>query len=192
MASPTGRPIRGEVLDLAEVWIRRVGANGFSYGDLANELGIKAPSIHHHFRTKDDLVAEVAERYRERFAERVAALDGNDERSLLAGYAELFVSAARDDLMCLCGAMVVDWLTVGERSRSAVAGFFDDQRQWLTTTVESGMQAGRIRSDIDASAVAQALLASLEGAMLMTRAGSDAALPATATNTLLALLDAVA
>lgn len=178
MAPPTGRPIRRELLDSAETWIRRTGVNGFSYGDLAGELGIAAPSVHHHFRTKDDLVAEVAERYRTRFAARVGELMGTSADRLEA-YAGVFSSAADDDLMCLCGAMASEWLTVGERSQRAVTGFFADQRSWLQACLADGVADGSIRSDIDLEATANSILAALEGTMLMVRAGADAGLPVT-------------
>ena len=64
MARPSGRNLSEEIVESATRLVQERGVNGFSYGDLAKDLGVKAPSIHHHFRTKQDLLAEVARRYR--------------------------------------------------------------------------------------------------------------------------------
>jgi len=39
------------------------GYTGLNFRDIAAEVGIKAPSIYHHFPTKADLGAAVAKRY---------------------------------------------------------------------------------------------------------------------------------
>ena len=39
------------------------GYTGLNFRDIAGEVGIKAPSIYHHFPTKADLGAAVAKRY---------------------------------------------------------------------------------------------------------------------------------
>ena len=40
------------LMDLAEARIREAGYRGFSFRDLAAEIGIKSASVHHHFPTK--------------------------------------------------------------------------------------------------------------------------------------------
>jgi hypothetical protein len=39
------------LMDLAEAHIRSAGYAGFSFRDLAAEIGIKSASVHHHFPT---------------------------------------------------------------------------------------------------------------------------------------------
>jgi TetR/AcrR family transcriptional repressor of nem operon len=179
MAKPTGRPVREEVLAAASLQIQRVGVNGFSYGDLAEELGIAAPSIHHHFRTKDDLVAAVSARYRAEFATLTAAIDAPSCAQRIGRFAELFEATADSDLHCLCGAMAGDWATIGERSRVEVAGFFDDQASWIRAQISGGVRSGELRADLDVDAVVDTLLAALEGSMLMARVGHRRALSTT-------------
>ncbi|MEM6465574.1 MAG: helix-turn-helix domain-containing protein, partial [Pseudomonadota bacterium] len=59
---------RDAILDVTERLIRAHGYSGFSFRDVATEVGIKSASVHYHFPTKPDLAAAVARRYRERFA----------------------------------------------------------------------------------------------------------------------------
>ena len=60
-----------EILDAAEGFARQTGYNGFSFRDIAAEIGIKSASVHYHFPTKGDLGAALARRYAERFFERL-------------------------------------------------------------------------------------------------------------------------
>ena len=58
---------RTSLLDSAEQAVRQRGYNGFSYADLAREIGIRKASIHHHFPTKADLGLALIERYNQNF-----------------------------------------------------------------------------------------------------------------------------
>ncbi len=64
------------LMDLAETRIREAGYRGFSFRDLAAEIGIKSASVHHHFPTKAGMAAAVARRYGERFFELVGRREG--------------------------------------------------------------------------------------------------------------------
>ena len=50
------------VLDVAESLIQQRGYAGFSFDDVAQVVGLRKPSVHHHFRTKGDFLAAVAPR----------------------------------------------------------------------------------------------------------------------------------
>src|SRR5947208_98232 len=65
-------------MDLAEAHIRDAGYRGFSFRDLAAELGIKSASVHHHFPTKAILTAAVVRRYGDRFFATVVVTAESD------------------------------------------------------------------------------------------------------------------
>ncbi|MBV9920500.1 MAG: helix-turn-helix transcriptional regulator, partial [Pseudonocardia sp.] len=45
-------PTRVRILDTAERMLQVRGYNGFSYGDVAGELGITRAALHYHFKGK--------------------------------------------------------------------------------------------------------------------------------------------
>ncbi|MEM7323289.1 MAG: TetR/AcrR family transcriptional regulator [Actinomycetota bacterium] len=194
MARPSGRPIRDEVMTAARSLIQRGGVNGFSYGDLAKTLGIKAPSIHHHFPRKDDLVAAVTVQYREEFNGSAAviaddpALDGPTAR--IQAYAKLFAATAAADRMCLCGAVSAEWVGVGDSTREEVGGFFDDQVRWLRDQLRLGVADGSFRAELNVDRSARLILSALEGAILLSRAGDRSDLATTVCDAQLELLAA--
>ncbi len=71
MVQPATKAI--EILDAAERFARQAGYNGFSFRDVAAEVGIKSASVHYHFPTTGDLGAALAGRYADRFFERLGA-----------------------------------------------------------------------------------------------------------------------
>lgn len=187
MARPSGRAIREEVIDAACRMVQEVGVNSFSFGALASKVGVAAPSIHHHFRTKDDLVGAVSARYRSDFAGHVDAIVDERASGRLASYAQIFADAASKEMLCFCGSLASDWTSVGEEARAEVSLFFVDQVAWVAAQLELGNAAGEFAAD-DPAAVARLFVAALEGALLMARAGDDARLPQAVAATLIEML----
>ncbi|MEM1385768.1 MAG: helix-turn-helix domain-containing protein [Pseudomonadota bacterium] len=92
---------RDRILDIAEHLAPRRGYHGFSFRDVAAGVGVKSASVHHHFPTKSDLTAALADRYRTRFLGMLGEPSGPEAlRLLVAGYRAALVEA---DAMCLCG-----------------------------------------------------------------------------------------
>jgi len=60
-----------QLLDCAEGLIQTRGFNDFSFRDLADSVGISSASVHHHYRTKEDLGIAVTSRYTERFISKL-------------------------------------------------------------------------------------------------------------------------
>src|SRR5215469_15160302 len=81
------------LMGLAEAHIRDAGYGGFSFRDLAAELGIKSASVHHHFPTKATMAAAVARRYGDRFLEAVATRPGESSEEAISVYRSAFRAA---------------------------------------------------------------------------------------------------
>src|SRR5277367_4454289 len=124
---------RAQILTEAEAVVRRVGYAGFSYADLAESVGIRKPSIHHHFPTKEDLGAAIVAAYTERFSEELARIDaGNDgvvER--LRAYSSLYRQGLASGQGCLCGVLASEVAVLPERVQVGVRQFFGLNLRWL-------------------------------------------------------------
>src|ERR1700709_1701373 len=68
------RDTRGDLLFEAEVLIRSRGYSGFSYADLADAVGIRKASIHHHFPTKAARAVALVAAYDERYDAALAGI----------------------------------------------------------------------------------------------------------------------
>jgi len=160
------------ILDAAQRLVQSRGFNGFSYADIAEELGLRKASLHYHFESKDVLGRALMARYRERFRAALAAIEGatSDARERLRRYAKLYLSVLRnEDRMCLCGMLAADFTTLARPVRDEVRRFFDDNEAWLARVLETGRKAGRLAFKGPAAAEAVMLVSGLEGAMLVAR-----------------------
>ena len=176
------------ILDIAERIVQTRGFNGFSYADIALELGMTKASLHYHFPSKAELGSALVARYAERFAGALAAIDASEPTAseALAAYAGLYLRVLHGDRMCLCGILAAEYHTLQQPMRDAVTGFFDANERWLTGALERGQADGSVAFAGSARASARLILAGLEGAMLVARAYGDNTRFESATDGLLA------
>ena len=86
-----------KILDVAERLVQLRGFNGFSYADVAEELGISKASLHYHFAGKAELGEALIERYASRFTGSLDEIETRpiDARAKLAAYASLYGDVLR-------------------------------------------------------------------------------------------------
>ncbi|MEA2420750.1 MAG: TetR/AcrR family transcriptional regulator, transcriptional repressor for nem operon [Thermoleophilaceae bacterium] len=170
-----GRNTVTEILDTAERLVQVRGFNGFSYADIAVQLGITKASLHYHFPSKAELGRALIERYSERFGDALAEIDaaGEDASAKLAAYAEIYAGVLRDQRMCLCGMLAADYDTLPDPMRAAVVTFFDRNEAWLVAVLAQGEREGSLRLGGTEREAAQAIVSGLEGAMLIARPYED-------------------
>jgi len=175
MARPRSSKTPLHVLDVAERLIQTRGFNGFSYADVAAEVGITKASLHYHFPTKADLGLSLVHRYQETFEGALAGLTrvGGETRTLLEGYAELYRSVLRKDRMCLCGMLAAEHTTLPTPMQRALQAFFDANERWLAGVLEAGRRKGELKLAAAAREEARLLVAGLEGALLVARSYDD-------------------
>jgi TetR/AcrR family transcriptional regulator, transcriptional repressor for nem operon len=181
------RDTAARILDSAERLVQSRGFNGFSYADVAAELGITKASLHYHFAGKAELGQALVERYAARFAAALEEIDasGGDARAKLEAYTRIYADVLRKKRMCLCGMLAADYDTLPGPMREAVIRFFDHNETWLTGVLEQGQAEGSLDLDGSAGQAAQALVGGLEGAMLIARPYGDPARFQTAATRLL-------
>jgi TetR/AcrR family transcriptional repressor of nem operon len=171
--APTGTAQR--ILNVAEELVQSRGYNGFSYADIADELGITKASLHYHFASKAELGEALIERYSARFLEALERIASTTSgaNSKLEEYASLYLDVLRGDRMCLCGMLAAEYQTLPERMHDAVIGFFDHNLAWLAGVLAEGQSDGELSLDGSPADAAQTVLSALQGAMLVARPYRD-------------------
>ena len=164
-----------QILDVAERLVQERGFNGFSYADVAKEVGVTKAALHYHFPGKAELGDALIERYAHRFGDALVAVDGRDidAAGKLHAYAQLYAEVFTDDRMCLCGMLAADYATLPEPMRERVVRFFDDNEVWLAHVLDEGRKAGTLYFQGSARSVARTIVGGLEGAMLVARPYGD-------------------
>ena len=180
------------ILDIAERLVQTRGFNGFSYADIAEAMKVTKASLHYHFRGKADLGKRLIERYEANFLAALARIDAEteDPREKLRRYAAIYGGVLREHRMCLCGMLAAEFETLPEPMRADLRHFFDENERWLAAVLRRGKKEGLLRFTGTPAATAQALVGSLEGAMMMARSYGDVARFKAASERLLADLGA--
>ncbi len=163
------------ILEVAERLAQTRGFNGFSYADIAAELGITKASLHYHFATKADLGCALIAGYSGRFEAALAQIESADPQDTLRRYVQLYESVLVRDRMCLCGMFAAEIATLPDAMRAQLREFFDKNESWLASHLERGRKAGALRFEGPALDLARMLTAGLEGAMLLARSYDEPA-----------------
>jgi TetR/AcrR family transcriptional repressor of nem operon len=167
---------REAILDAALELIQTVGANAMSYQDLADRVGVRKPSIHHHFPTKADLIEAVIEFYSEDFlgkVRRIAESGETGERRLRA-YAGLFEATLRGGgrgRACACGMLGTEIATLTPGAAARLEAFIAANERLIAGMLEAGERDGSLRAMAPgqrADAAAE-VFAALEGGLLLAR-----------------------
>jgi len=166
-----------EILACARSLIVAGGYNGFSYADIADVVGIRKASIHHHFPSKVDLVRTLVARYREEAEAGMANLelqvsDPLEQLRFYAGYWEACIADASAPF-CVCALLASQLPVLPEEVGLEVRAHFRSLSAWLTSVLERGARRGQLQLMSTPSAEAEAFMATVHGAMLSARAYGD-------------------
>ncbi len=170
-----GTGSREDILAAARRIAMSHGYGGLNFREIAGQVGIKGPSIYHHFPTKADLGAAVARRYWEDIASDLQAIadQSADPLAALRRYPEIFrKSLSSDNRMCLCSFMAAEYDDLPDAVRREIQAFADVNVTWLGER----LSAAAIVEAQGIEARARAIYAAVAGAQLFARGRSDIAL----------------
>ena len=164
------------LLDAAEKAARRRGFDGFSYSDLAEEVGIRKASIHYHFPTKSDLSLALILRYTDSFFADLEEV--KSARSTGAGRIDALIDIYREALfggetVCLCVSFSAHADPLPEAVLSDIRSFRKGLIAWIADALRLAQDDGTLRMSDMSDRDAPGVLALLEGAQLAARAQGD-------------------
>ena len=167
---------RISLLQSAEQAVRQRGYHGFSYADLAREIGIRKASIHHHFPTKADLGIALIERYNAAFFDQLKNI--KDAEGTAADQLRAYLRLYRDALdngeqVCLCVSLSAGRDHLSNEILDHLDQFHRDSLHWLEQLFERAKADGSMSLHAAPEAEASAALALVEGAQLLARASRD-------------------
>lgn len=167
-----------DILTCARALIVAGGYNGFSYADIADVVGIRKASIHHHFPNKLDLVKTIVVQHRQATADGVAHLQQAipEPLGLLRAYIAYWEKCIADlsAPFCVCALLAGELPILPAEVAVEVRAYFRFLSGWMASLLAQGVQQGTIRLTQSPEVEAEVFMATVHGAMLSARAYGDA------------------
>ena len=176
------------IIDEARRLIMTRGYNGFSYADIAEAVGIRKASIHHHFPAKSDLARAVVEQSRTMIAAQTALLAEAEPEAAaqLRAYTGYWERCILDDSapFCVAAMLAAELPRLPDDLAVAVRAHFAELTGWLARVLALGERQGSVALAGSPAEEADAFMSAVYGAMLSARAFGDPARFATITEAL--------
>lgn len=158
------------LLDSAERAARSRGYDGFSFADMAAEVGIKKASIHYHFPTKIELATCLMQRYNQALSEALNGLTGS-AATRLNGFIDYYRQGMNEATsVCLCVAFSISSDRLEQDVLVEIRNYRHLGQSWLTQVFRDARKDKTISGLTKARPDAAATLALLEGAQIGARA----------------------
>ena len=165
------------ILDAGQELIQTGGFSAMSFQDIASEVGIRKPSIIHHFPTKAELGVAIIRRYRDTFAAQLQQISEEPAKSswdaLEFYFSPYLFLASTPDKVCLCGALAGEIPVLPEVMRVEVKQFIEAHQRWLEEILREGVERGELVLIDSPQSLSRVIFNSLQGSLLVRRSTGD-------------------
>lgn len=176
-----GRQTREVILGAAARLMHLKGYQATSLDDVLRESGVGKGNFYYHFRSKEDLGYAILDQIVASFIGKTLEpcfSDGSPRLAQIRCFLGRVLAAQRERKCvggCALGNLASELSDVHEGFRARLSGVFSAWRARLTEVLTEAQTEGSVTAGCRPDAVAQFLVASLEGAILMTKLTKDIA-----------------
>lgn len=169
--------VKGKLIEHAESVFRQQGFNGASVQDITGAAGVPKGSFYNHFKSKQELAAEIVRRYSGGTdLTMLAVSEGRPAPERLRAHFAHQAARTRAtgvEFGCLLVTMASETPTAGDEVGSAVTESFTGWIDVLAAVIEEGREAGEITAREPARELAAFLIDAFEGGALRGKATKD-------------------
>jgi TetR/AcrR family transcriptional repressor of nem operon len=177
-----GRQTREAIVEAATGLMHLKGYQATTLDDVLRESGVGKGNFYYHFKSKEDLGYAILEQVIAAFLGRTVdpcfSEPSTPRLAQIRCFLDRVLAAQRERNCvggCALGNLASELSDVHEGFRARLFGVFSAWRERLTGALAEAQATGSVRPDCRPEAVAQFLVASLEGAILMTKLTKDIA-----------------
>ena len=167
---------------LVETAFREIHAHGYGGASLDRILtnaGVTKGALYHHFKSKADLLHAVMDdvlrpMVEDRWLEPLRESD-DPIRTLAESTRAMMAEATPEEMRCGCplNNLTQELAGANEDFRKHLARIADDWRAGIQAAFERGQEAGNIRKDVNAAAVASLVFATYQGLIGSVKTSHD-------------------
>jgi AcrR family transcriptional regulator len=154
---------RAEILAAAQRCFVRKGFHGASMQDICAEAGMSPGNLYRYFRSKEALMAGIAERDRAEVGQQFASADlSHGLFAVLEGMAHYHFAVRPTEQVLLCTEVMAEARRNPEIARIS-ASFDADVKKWLLELMRAAAERGDIPKDVDLEAAVTMLMIIADG-----------------------------
>lgn len=169
-SAPNGNTTRERLLARTQKLIQQGGTQGFSYQQLANDIGIRKASVYYHFPSKEALINAVLIRYIDTFNHFLSQQEGINAEAQLHAYCHYFVQIlSQNNQLCPVIMLTLEQNSLNDSTLSLMHEFLKRNEQWLTQVFRQGKSTRQLMLTGSETVHAKQLFATVQGSMLTAR-----------------------
>jgi TetR/AcrR family transcriptional repressor of nem operon len=167
-----GEQTRRKIVEAAAPIFNQRGYEGSSLNDLMEATGLKKGGIYRHFSSKEELAAEAFD-YTWETARTIRLTNLEEKASSVEKLKQSIASFVDHRSPIAGGCPILNTAIEADDGNAVLRTRVTKALRWwlerLQTIVEQGQEHGEIRRSVDPKTVATLIVASLEGALMMSR-----------------------
>ncbi len=172
-----GENTREKILEAARMLFNTKGFSATTISDLVGATGMQKGCLYFHFDGKDEIAREVLNAASIEFVEFLdTALEGSNSGAAL----DNFFRCSLDKHLatgfvggCIFGNTALETSDTNMEFARAIDNVFDQWIGRIAATVRGAQEKGQIRTDISSETLAQHIIATVEGGIMMSRLKKD-------------------
>jgi len=166
---------RERVISRATQLIRRKGFRATSIGEIIVASGIKKGGLYHHFQDKDQLGMEILQRAEvELYAFLDNALAGDSPIEGLFHFLDAVLIKHKKTRFvggCIFGNTALEMADDAKPFADAIARVFAEWIHKIEIVIRRAQKLGQVRGDLSPRALAQHVVMTIEGGIMLSRLG---------------------
>lgn len=127
-----------KLLHLGECLIQKQGYFGFSYYQLAEQLGIKHAAIHYHFKRKEDLGNAIIQHNILRIQTAFQQWSSLSDWQKIEAFINIYRPNNDTERICIIGALGADFVNLPPSLQTDLQQLVQLLWNWLSTVLEEG------------------------------------------------------
>lgn len=154
--------------------LQRFGFNGFSFQHIADEVGVKKPSLYDHFDSKEAFGVQMMDDYLHSFERWAETVSGFKPEDRIQGLFDIFYKFSTDGLKyCPLAALSADFHTLPKSMKKSVQKMAEFQKDWLENTIKEGQKQKTFRQDLSSSVLSDLVFSLCIGSQMLARISED-------------------
>lgn len=172
-----GAITRGRILEAARVLFNTKGFNSTTVSDLVKATGLQRGSLYFHFPGKDAIARAVLDEASAGLIDFISmALKGENPGATLDNYFKCTLEKHSETGFvggCIFGNAALEMSDSEPTISEVIDRFFDTWIGMIYTVLSAAQKAGQIRTDATAETMAQLIVATIQGGIMMSRLKKD-------------------